>query len=362
MVAEKFNLGRATVLGRGWKTIRAWMSVGIFSGSEERVSRLFQIISLVILAVLFVLIFRDGLSVMVARWASAEYSHGYMIPLIAVFLLWRYRHQLAVAKYQGGAWSGTLIVVIGLAVAVMGNVGSHHTIVQYAFLVTLFGLALTFFSWQGMRFLWFPLVYLIFMIPLPVFLHDALTIELQLIAAQIGVAVIRGFGISVFLDGVLIDLGLIRLHVAEACSGLQYLFPLVSFGFLVTYVYQGPLWHKVVFFLSTIPIAIFMNSVRVGIIGVLVEFYGIEMAEGFLHIFEGWFIFMACLAILCAEIWLLIRISGMKQSLFDYFRGDVQTRPAIVDLPARAHRLLPQPFMVSLPIAVVAAATSSILS
>ena len=105
------------------------------------------------------------------------------------------------------------------------------------------------------------------MIPLPSFLYFNLSQELQLISSMIGVAVIRLFDISVYLEGNVIDLGVYQLQVVEACSGLRYLFPLMSFGFLISYIYRGPVWQKIVIFLSTIPITVVMNSFRIGVIG-----------------------------------------------------------------------------------------------
>ena len=105
-------------------------------------------------------------------------------------------------------------------------------------------------------------------------------------------------GVPVYLDGNIIDLGVYKLQVAEACSGLRYLFPILSFSYLFAILYRGPLWHKAVLLLSAAPLTVLMNSFRIGVIGVLVNAYGIEQAEGFLHFFEGWVIFVACIAIL----------------------------------------------------------------
>ncbi|MCV6595948.1 MAG: archaeosortase/exosortase family protein, partial [Mangrovicoccus sp.] len=104
--------------------------------------------------------------------------------------------------------------------------------------------------------------------------------------------------IPVYLDGNIIDLGIYKLQVAEACSGLRYLFPILSFSYLMSILYRGPIWHKAVLLLSAAPITVLMNSFRIGVIGILVNSYGIEQAEGFLHYFEGWVIFLACVAIL----------------------------------------------------------------
>ena len=83
------------------------------------------------------------------------------------------------------------------------------------------------------------------MIPFPSFLYIALSSQMQLISSEIGVAVIRLFGISVYLEGNVIDLGAMQLQVAEACSGMRYLFPLMSFGFLIAYLYRGQLWQRI---------------------------------------------------------------------------------------------------------------------
>ena len=150
--------------------------------------------------------------------------------------------------------------------------------------------------------IWAPLAYLFFMIPLPDFLYQKLSGELQLLSSQFGVEFLRLVGISVYLEGNVIDLGTFQLQVAEACSGLRYLFPLMSFGFLCAYLFQGRIWQKLFIFLSSIPITLFMNSFRIGVIGILVEHYGISMARGFLHDFEGWIVFMACVGILFMEM------------------------------------------------------------
>jgi len=257
---------------------------------------------LLLLAYLIVFyIFRDGLSLMTQWWEKEEYSHGYMIPFVAAFLLWQRLNDLPAAS-RNGAWSGFIFLGLGLCTFVLGELSALYTLIQYGFLLSLFGIALSFFGWSGMRLLWVVFVYLIFMIPLPNFLYANLSSQLQLLSSEIGVAVIRLFGISVYLEGNVIDLGPMQLQVAEACSGLRYLFPLMSFGFLIACLYRGPRWQRAILFLSTIPMTIFMNSFRIGVIGVTVDRWGIAMAEGFLHDFEGWVVFMGCIGLLFLEI------------------------------------------------------------
>ena len=115
---------------------------------------------------------------------------------------------------------------------------------------------------------------------------------------------IRAFNIPVFLEGNIIDLGGYRLQVVEACSGLNYLFPLMSLGFIIAYFYQAAFWKRLFIVLVTIPITVLMNSIRITLVGVSVNYGGISLAEGILHDFEGWIIFILSVAILFVIIWL----------------------------------------------------------
>lgn len=273
------------------------------------------------IGLLFV-VFWDGLTLMARWWEREEYSHGYMIPLVAAFLVYQRLNELPGAV-QRGAWFGVGALVTGLAGYFLGELSAIYTVIQYAFLLSLLGVVLSCWGWGGIRVTWVAFVYLIFMIPLPNFIYNNLSSELQLWSSEIGVAVIRLFGISVYLEGNVIDLGNYKLQVVEACSGLRYLFPLMSFGFLIAYLYRGPFWQRAVLFLSTIPITVLMNSFRIGVIGVTVDRWGIEMAEGFLHDFEGWVVFMACLAVLLLEIAVFHFATRQHASLWDRIHLDV---------------------------------------
>lgn len=250
-------------------------------------------------------IFFNGLLELDYRWSTLEqYSHGYMIPFIALFLLWQKLPEIRSLDWTSN-WLSPLLMLGALLGWALGELSALFIIVHYSMLLALTALFLATTGLRGCLTGWSSLAYLIFMIPLPVFILRDLSAQLQLISTQLGVSVIRLFDISVHAEGNVIDLGVYQLQVVEACSGLNYLFPLMSFGFLIAVIYKGPGWHRWLIFLATIPITVLMNSFRIGIIGVTVEYWGIEAAEGFLHAFEGWFVFMACLALLALMIWLL---------------------------------------------------------
>ena len=261
----------------------------------------------------------DALAEMVRRWdSSEEYGYGYMIPVITLFLIWQRKDKLYVLPFTG-SWAGVLLLICGLAIIFVGQLSALHSVTQYGFVITVLGAAYAVLGTTAFKTIVVPLLLLFLMVPLPTFVFNNLSSQLQLISSEIGVAVIRLFAISVNLEGNVIDLGTYKLQVVEACSGLRYLFPLVALSIIASYFYQAPVWKRLVIIVSSLPITVLMNSFRIGMIGVLVEYYGIEQAEGFLHDFEGWIVFMACVALLVAEMWLLSRIGDDNRPFREIF-------------------------------------------
>jgi exosortase D (VPLPA-CTERM-specific) len=268
------------------------------------------LIAFVILLAGSVPIFWIGLVSLAKAWATPEYSHGPLIPLISLYLFLR---ELRRAPEPGAGpvtrWPGLVVIAVALILAILGNLARIADIVTYTMILWACGVVLVVFGWhRGIRHQ-LPVLHLVFMLPLPQFLYWKLTILLQTYSSQLGVWFIDLAGVSVFLEGNVIDLGVYKLQVAEACSGLRYLFPILSFSYLFSILYRGPLWHKALLLLSAAPLTVLMNSVRIGIIGIMVDRYGIEQAEGFLHFFEGWVIFLACIAILFGMAIVLQRLT-----------------------------------------------------
>ncbi len=259
-------------------------------------------------------------------WITPEYSHGPLIPLISLYLFLReLRHSPpALPGTPANRWPGLAVILLGLVLGIFGNLIRIPDVVTYALIIWIGGLVLTGFGWQQGRRHQLPVLHLIFMLPLPQFVFWKLTIVLQLISSQLGVWFIQQAGVPVFLEGNVIDLGVYKLQVAEACSGLRYLFPILSFSYLFGILYRGPFWHKAVLFLMAAPLTVFMNSFRIGVIGVLVNSYGIAQAEGFLHVFEGWVIFGVCILILFGMAIALQRLTPNPLSLADTIDLDTQ--------------------------------------
>jgi exosortase D (VPLPA-CTERM-specific) len=283
-----------------------------------RLSRSFLLV-LAVVGALSLWLFWDGLSVMGDVWiGSPEYSYALLIPPIAAFLIWQQKDCLERTPFEGSVW-GVVLVLVGEGLLVLGQLATIYTLVQYAYVITLYGLVLSFTGMRAFRIIAVPLLILAFMIPLPAFFLFNLSTKLQLLSSEFGVWFMRLIGISVFVEGNVIDLGGYKLQVAEACDGLRYLFPLMTLGFLMAYFYKGAFWKRIVLFLSSIPLTIIMNSGRIGTIGFMVEHWGIGMAEGFLHEFQGWMVFMLSAALLLGEMALLNRVGhedGTWRELF----------------------------------------------
>jgi exosortase D (VPLPA-CTERM-specific) len=265
-------------------------------------------------------------------WQTEEYSHGFMIPAIAFFIGW---HRLTEQKPRiQPSWWGVPILGLAALMIIAGRLSAFEPPAQYGLLLALVGLCLAMTGTSVTRTLAPALTYLIFAVPLPRLIYVTLSQDLQLISSTLGALPLDLIGIPVFQDGNIIDLGGIRLQVVEACSGLRYLFPLMSFGFLIAYLMNDKMWKRVVVFLSTIPITIFMNALRIAVVGVTVDLWGKEMASGFLHDFEGWTLFLGCIAVLMLEVWILGFIGTRGTFRYHYFglaHGTVITG----DMPVR---------------------------
>lgn len=256
---------------------------------------------IMLVAVMYWDVFVDLISI----WSNKEeYNHGFMLPIVALYFLWQKR-TLILSEKEPSSWLGYVAVFFSVISYFVGSIGDLFFLLRFSFIFLLIGLALLFVGYKATKSMLVPILLLVFSFPLPPVIESSLTAKLQLWSSYLGVSVIRACDIPVYLEGNVIDLGTYKLQVVEACSGLRYLFPLMSLAFICAYMYQVIFWKRAVLFLTSIPITVLMNSFRIGIVGILVQFFGNSAAEGFVHDFEGWIVFMVCFAILFAEMWLL---------------------------------------------------------
>jgi exosortase D (VPLPA-CTERM-specific) len=248
---------------------------------------------------------RDGLQNLYERWIyEEEYGYGFLILALVPLLFWR-RWQALVSDQVGARWPGVAILLLAQLCTVLAALGESYFIEQIALIVSIASIGLIVFGIGAMRVI-LPLSFLLLLtVPLPYTLQAILTIKLQLVSTDLGVAIIQLFGIPVYAEGNIIDLGSYKLQVVEACSGLRYLLPLACMSFLVAYLYQAAFWKRAVVVLSAVPITIAINSFRIAVTALLVNSFGTRMAEGFIHQFEGWVIFLMGVFLLGVEVFAL---------------------------------------------------------
>ncbi len=260
--------------------------------------------------------FQEGFEALLEAWQLPEYSHGPLIPLLSGFLFLR---QLKTVPEQPGAirdrWVGVIVIMAAMLLAGLGKLSNIADIVAYALILWVGGMLLVSFGWRTGRQFWPGVLHLVYMLPLPGVLYYKMSTWLQFISSELGVWFLKLMSVPVFLDGNIIDLGVTKLHVAEACSGLRYLFPILSFSYIFACLYRGPVWHKAVLLISAAPITVLMNSVRIAMAGYIVNNWGLEWVEGFSHFFEGWVIFVSCIIILFFLAWLMMQLQRKKQTL-----------------------------------------------
>lgn len=240
-----------------------------------------------------------------AAWQNEEFSHGMILPIIAlgwaVHLLQKQSRPPRPSPY--GLW----FLGLGLSLNVVGIIIANTWLSHVSLLFTLAGVTTSMLGMAALRTVLAPMGLLLFAIPLPATVYPLLTAQMQLLSSNLGVFGIRLFGLPVFQEGNVIDLGTAQLQVAEACSGLRYLFPLMTLGYLAAFCTVKPLWKRLILFLTTLPITILMNGLRIVIIGVTVDRWGQGMAEGTLHEAEGFIVFVGCALYLAGAAYMLAR-------------------------------------------------------
>jgi len=276
--------------------------------------------------------YAGSLGYLVTQWMEDDnFSHGFFVPVITAALIWWRRERIAAAGVVS-SWWGLVPVALGLVFYVIGELATVYFLQHLSLCLMIVGLALAVAGPRATCEMAFPLGYLLTMIPPPQMLLQSLSSSLQLMSSALGVGFLKLIGVTAFREGNVIDLGPIQLQVVEACSGLRYLIPLIALTLLSAYLFQNRLWKRVVLVASAIPLAVLLNGLRIGLIGVLVDRFGRSAAEGFMHAFEGWFLFVLSLAILGAEMWLLERAGA--GSAPDIDRPDTRPGAALSSGPA----------------------------
>jgi exosortase len=247
-----------------------------------------------------VLLYWPVLTDLVRNWARDEnYSHGFLILPATAFLVWQRRARLAAAEPRPTNL-GLLLVVVSLVTLLVGTTGVEFFLMRTSAFGVAAGLVLFLAGWQWLKILRFPLAFSLLMIPLPAIVFYQITFPLQLLATRFGVWVLGLAKIPALREGNVIVLAHTTLEVVDACSGIRSLMSLFALAALYGYFATPRTGPRILIMLSSIPIAIVANGLRVAGTGIAAQYVGPDAATGFLHTFSGSVVFVTSFFLLIA--------------------------------------------------------------
>ena len=257
-------------------------------------------------SILLVVCYASILTALVSQWNNdADMGHGFFVPVIAGFIAWQKRDQIADKVAKPNWWGLAIMAWAGFQLYI-ATLGAELFLSRTSLVISIIGAVLLLGGTQYLRIFSFPLFLLFFMIPIPAIIYNQLTFPLQMFASRVAEKTIDLLQIPVIREGNVLILPQQTLNVVEACSGIRSLLTLTFLSLVYGYFFEKRSWVRVVLFLSTIPIAIAANAGRVAFTGVISQFKP-ELAEGWFHEAQGWVIFMIGLTILVAFHQLIIR-------------------------------------------------------
>ena len=232
---------------------------------------------------------------LVRDWGDLpDFSHGFLIPFFALFLLWDSREALRSTPIAP-SWAGLPLVAFALFVLLVGVFGADLFLSRISFVLLAAGLIWTMTGARMLRRTKFILFVLLLAIPLPTLIFNQITFPLQLLASQMASALLPLAGVPVLRDGNIIQLPVMSLEVAEACSGIRSLLSLFTVAVIYGYFLERTTLRRTMLALASVPIALTANVVRIFGTGICVQYWNPDKAVGFFHEFSGWLMFLVSL-------------------------------------------------------------------
>ena len=275
--------------GSGLKSLTIWEQVRRFGWQGW------------LLVAVFLGLYGQVLIRLVRQWNSdADYSHGFLVPFLSAYLIWQRRDKLAQVVRQPSNWG--LVVVFGsFGLLFLGSLGAELFLTRISMIGTICGLIVYFSGWRLLRALAFPLAFLLFAVPIPTLIYNEIVFPLQFIASRFATSVLETLNLfPIMREGNVLIMPGMRLEVVEACSGIRSLMSLLALAAGYGYLAEKSVPVRWFLFLAMIPLAIISNGTRVMITALMTNYIGPKAAEGFMHEFSGWVIFVVATALFLA--------------------------------------------------------------
>lgn len=248
-------------------------------------------------------------------WNEEHNAHGPLVLGVVAWLAWRLRDDLAALPERGATVAGSAALAVGLLFYVLGRALEFVYFEAFSQIPVLIGLLLFIYGGRGVRVMWFPLLYMLFLVPLPGVVVDAATGSLKQLVSVIAENLLYEAGYPIARTGVILSIGQYQLLVADACSGLNSMYSLTAMGLLFLYLAWDGNWLRTLLLLLAIwPIAFAANIVRVIALVLITYYMGDEAAQGFLHGFSGILLFVVALFLLLGLHALLGLVPGARRA------------------------------------------------
>ncbi len=251
-----------------------------------------------------------ALKIMADKWAAdPQYSHGFLVPLFAVALLWVRQSLLPKAALRPSWWCiPVLLVGVGMRFPTESLNFPFELFEGLSLQITLAGLCLLLGGLPLLRYAWPAILFLVFMFPLPFRVERALALELQWLATHASTYALQTLGAPVVADGNRILLEAEPIGVEDACSGLSMLMTFVALSTAMVFLFELPWTDKLAILLSSVPIALAANVARIVVTALMMDWWDRRLAYTFFHDWAGWLMMVFALLLLVLEVWLLRRL------------------------------------------------------
>jgi len=244
------------------------------------------------------------------EWQSNDdYSAGQLVPLVALFLVWRERKTLRTCLLKP-CWWGVGLLILAQIARTFGLLFMYESAERYSLVLTIAGLVLMVAGWQVFRNVSWILLFLFLMVPLPGRVHNLISAPLQRMATTGSVFLLEAFGVRVSQQGNVVMLNQnIPLAVAEACSGLRMLTAFIIVAAFIAYMIKRSRGQKITLLVSSIPAGVICNILRIVVTAVLMLHVSTKVAEKFFHDFAGLVMMPAAVLLMFGELWLMDKLT-----------------------------------------------------
>ncbi|MDT8301030.1 MAG: exosortase [Sedimentisphaerales bacterium] len=280
---------------------------------QSRKTRFVPWLAGVMILIAFFWCYKAGLADLWNLWhRSDEYSSGLLVPFLAVYILWSRRMSIAQCQIRPAVW-GILAFIVAQSVRVFGLFRLYSSAERLSIVLTIAALVLLLFGWQLLRKVFTVLLFLCLMLPWPNRIQTAITVPLQQWATSSAVFCLEMVGYDVIREGNVIDIGGVKVAVAEACNGLRMITAFFIISGLVVLLVKRAWWEKLVVLISSLPIALLCNTIRLAITAIFFTILKGEYWEQLFHDFGGYAMMPLALAAIVAELWLLTKLTTIPE-------------------------------------------------